>query len=328
MAVLGIESSAHTFGVGVSENGKLLANVKCMYKITDKGMIPSRVAEFHAGNAKAVIKEALEASGLSISDIEAVSYTKGPGLGPCLRIGQLSAMTLAETLNIPVYPVNHAIGHIQIAAHLSGMKDPLAIYVSGGNSQILGVAEEPKGVKRYHIYGETLDIGLGNMIDNFARAAKLNPAWGSTVAEVAEGGKYIQMPYTVKGMDFTFTGLLTNAVKALSSNSVKDVAYSLQETAFSMVVEASERALLLSGKQGVILCGGVAQSKRLKEMLNEMSGSHGQRFFVAPNEYNADNGAMIAYVGELMHKHGSKPKSSELVVKQRYRIDEVELQWL
>ncbi|MCL5679963.1 MAG: tRNA (adenosine(37)-N6)-threonylcarbamoyltransferase complex transferase subunit TsaD [Candidatus Marsarchaeota archaeon] len=326
MAVLGIESSAHTFGVGISEKGKILANAKEMYKITDKGMIPSRVAEFHSNNAKAVITDALKSSGLSLGDIEAISYTKGPGLGPCLRVGQLSALTLGEKLSVPVYPVNHAIGHIQITAHLSGIKDPLAIYVSGGNSQILGIADE--GLKRYHIYGETLDIGLGNMIDNFARAAKLNPAWGSTVAKVAEGGSYLQMPYTVKGMDFTFTGLLTHAVKSLPHNSLRDVAYSLQETAFSMVAEASERALLLSGKRGAILCGGVAQSKRLREMLGAMSNSHGCGFFVAPDEYNADNGAMIAYVGELMHRHGAKPKNSELGIKQRYRIDEVDLRWL
>ena len=326
MAVLGIESSAHTFGVGISDNGKILANSKEMYKITDKGMIPSRVAEFHAGNAKSVIQKAISESGIKLSEIEAISYTKGPGLGPCLRIGQLAAMTLSETLSVPLYPVNHAIGHIQITAHLSGFADPLAVYVSGGNSQILGITD--KGFKHYAIYGETLDIGVGNMIDNFARAAKLNPAWGSTVAKVAENGHYIQMPYTVKGMDFTFTGLLTNAVKALSANKLEDVAYSLQETAFSMIAEASERALLLSGKQGVILCGGVAQSKRLQEILAAMSKSHGAGFYTAPNEYNADNGAMIAYVGELMHKGGAKPKRRDYAVEQRYRIDGVELKWL
>ncbi|MCL4387533.1 tRNA (adenosine(37)-N6)-threonylcarbamoyltransferase complex transferase subunit TsaD [Candidatus Marsarchaeota archaeon] len=326
MAVLGIESSAHTFGVGISDNGRILANAKEMYKITDKGMIPSRVAEFHASNAKGVIQRALSESGISLSEVEAISYTKGPGLGPCLRIGQLAAMTMSEMLSVPLYPVNHAIGHIQIAAHLSGLKDPIAVYVSGGNSQILGITEQ--GFRHYSVYGETLDIGVGNMIDNFARAAKLNPAWGSTVAKVAENGHYIRMPYTVKGMDFTFTGLLTNAVKSLSSHKIGDVAYSLQETAFGMIAEASERALLLSGKKGVILCGGVAQSKRLREILAAMSKSHGVGFYAAPNEYNADNGAMIAYVGELMHKGGAKPKRGDYAVEQRYRIDGVDLKWL
>ncbi|MEM0154851.1 MAG: hypothetical protein QW814_03410, partial [Methanothrix sp.] len=159
MAVLGIESSAHTFGVGISENGKILANAKEMYKITDKGMIPSRVAEFHANNAKGIIQRAISDSGISLSEIEAISYTKGPGLGPCLRIGQLAAMTLSEMLSVPLYPVNHAIGHIQITTHFSGFKDPLAVYVSGGNSQILGITD--RGFRHYSIYGETLDIGVG-----------------------------------------------------------------------------------------------------------------------------------------------------------------------
>ncbi len=326
MAVIGIESSAHTFGVGISEKGRILANEKEMYKIASEGMIPSQVANFHMDNAKAVIERAISKSGLKLSEIEAVSFTKGPGLGPCLRVGQLSAMVLAETLSVPLYPVNHAIGHIQITTHLSGFEDPLAVYVSGGNSQILGI--EDNGQKRYHVYGETLDIGVGNMIDNFARAAKLNPAWGSTVAKIAEKGSYIPMPYTVKGMDFTFTGLLTHAVKALASNKVEDVAYSIQETAFGMIAEAAERALLLSGKKSLILCGGVAQSKRLQEILYAMAKSHNAGFYTAPNEYNADNGAMIAYVGELMYKGGAKPKLEDYKVEQRYRIDKVDLEWL
>jgi len=326
MAVMGIESSAHTFGVGISDNGKIIANAKRMYPITDKGMVPSRVSEFHASNAKHVIKEALEASGISLSDIDAISYTKGPGLGPCLRIGQISALTLANKLSVPVYPVNHAVGHVQITSHFSGIKDPIAVYVSGGNSQILGIS--PKPFKHYHVYGETMDIGIGNMLDNFARAAKLNPAWGSTVAKVSENGSYIDMPYTVKGMDFTFTGLLTFATKALGKSSVSDVAYSLQETSFSMVAEAAERALLLNRSHGVILCGGVAQSLRLRELLSGMAASHKSRFFAAGNEYNADNGAMIAYVGELMHKHKVHVNKSELTVEQRYRIDDMEIPWL
>src|SRR5208282_4673316 len=128
----------------------------------------------------------------------------------------------------------------------------------------------------------------------------LNPAWGSNVAKVALGGKYIQMPYTVKGMDFTFTGLLTNATGLLKKGDLADVAFSLQETAFAMLCEATERALLLTRKKEMILCGGVAQSDRLRAMLKAISKEHGTVFKVAPNEFNADNGAMIAVVAERM----------------------------
>ncbi len=323
MAVLGIESSAHTFGAGVTERGKILANCKSMYKIGGIGMIPMKVADFHARNARKVIQDAITKSCICEGDIEAIGYTKGPGLGPCLRVGQLSAKTLADSVGAPLFPVNHCIGHIEITRQSFGMKDPLVLYVSGGNSQILAIAEEP--FRHYKVYGETLDIGVGNMLDNFARAAGLVPAWGSKVAEVAKGGSYIRMPYTVKGMDFAFTGILTHSIKALSGSGVSDVAYSLQETSFAMLCEATERALMLSGKMELLACGGVAQSSRLKAMLGAMARAHGVRFGAAPDEFNADNGAMIAVVAEEMLRSGSEPEPP--AIDQRSRPDAVRITW-
>lgn len=165
------------------------------------------------------------------------------------------------------------------------------------------------------------------MLDNFARSAKLNPAWGSTVAKVAKGGRYLNMPYTVKGMDFTFTGLLTNAAEQFNGNSIADVAYSLQETAFSMLCEATERALFLTRKRELALCGGVAQSERLREMLGCIAVSDDVRLGVAPNEFNADNGAMIALVAEKMFRAKVKLKESDFAVNQKYTIDKTVVVW-
>ena len=289
-----------------------------MYGITNKGIIPSKVADFHANNVKSTLNEALKVSKIKIEDIDAVGYTKGP-IGSCLQIGQIAARSFAQRYKLPLFPVNHAVAHIEITKNLFKMKDPIALYVSGGNSQILAMVNEP--YKHYHIYGETFDIGVGNMLDSFARAAKLNPAWGSTVAKVAKGGKYIQMPYTVKGMDFTFTGLMTNALKLLETRNIEDVSYSLQETAFSMLCEALERALFLTRKRELVLCGGVAQSERLKSMLKIISKTHKVKFGVAANEFNADNGAMIAIVAENMFKSKIKFSESDLTVDQKYRIN-------
>jgi N6-L-threonylcarbamoyladenine synthase len=323
MAVLGIESSAHTFGVGIIENGKIIANRKRMYKIGKTGMIPVKVAEFHSKNARSVIESAIAEAGISIADIEAIGYTKGPGLGPCLRVGQLSAKTLAVSIGVPLFPVNHGLGHIEVTRQAFHMHDPIALYVSGGNSQILALDEQP--FRHYKVYGETLDIGVGNMLDNFARAAGLNPAWGSTVAKVALGGSYIQMPYTVKGMDFAFAGILTHATKALSYTGVSDVAYSLQETSFAMLCEAVERAIMLTGKKELLTCGGVAQSARLKEMLSLMAMEHAVRFVAAPDELNADNGAMIALVAEKMLYSGARPEAP--IINQRSRPDSAVVTW-
>ncbi|MGC8478949.1 MAG: KEOPS complex N(6)-L-threonylcarbamoyladenine synthase Kae1 [Candidatus Micrarchaeia archaeon] len=327
MITIGIESSAHTFGVGIVEDGRIIANVKSMYPISNKGIIPMKVADFHQKHAAKMIRKAMEEAGINASEIDAVGYTKGPGIGPCLRIGQLSAIALATSIGKPVYPVNHAVGHIEITKHIYGINDPLVLYVSGGNSQILGI--EMKPYPHYHVYGETFDIGVGNMLDSFAREAGLNPAWGSTVAKVAENGKYVKMPYTVKGMDFTFTGLLTNAVSQLKEGkSTEDVAFSLQETAFSMLCEATERALMLTQKKELIACGGVAQSERLDQMLKLVASSHRKKFYVAPNEFNADNGAMIAVVAEKMHKNRENISIEKPTINQRYRIDSFKLAWI
>lgn len=325
MAVLGIESSAHTLGIGIADNGKIVANVKRMYDVGSSGMIPSKVADFHAKNVGRLLKEAFLRCGLGIDDIEAVGYTKGPGIGSCLRMGQLAASALSEKYGLPLYDVNHAVAHIEITKHLFHLADPLVLYVSGGNSQILAIEKAP--YRHYHVCGETFDIGVGNMLDSFARSAGLDPAWGSSVARVAEGGRYIELPYTVKGMDFTFTGLLTSAIKTLKNRNLKDVAYSLQETAFAMLCEATERALLLKNRKELIVCGGVAQSKRLRQMLSIMAGSHGARFCVAPDEFNADNGAMIALVAEKMLDAGIKANIKRCTINQRYRIDSVRIGW-
>jgi N6-L-threonylcarbamoyladenine synthase len=324
LLVLGIESSAHTLGVGIVEDGKVLANEKEMYKIDGGGILPAKAADLHTANVKIVLERALATASCTINDIGAIGYTRGPGLGPCLRVGELAALTLAREHSLPLLPVNHAVAHIEVTRQLARAKDPLVLYVSGGNSQILALSETP--FRHYHIYGETFDIGVGNMLDGFARAAKLVPAWGSSVQKLAEGGTYVPMPYSVKGMDFTFTGLLTHSTRLLQKVNKRDVAYSLQETTFAMLCEATERALLLNGKDTLLLSGGVAQSRRLAEMLGIMAKSHRAKMHVAPNEFNADNGAMIAVVAEKMLL-GHRKRQLPLGVDQKYRVDSVEIWW-
>lgn len=319
MLVLGIESSAHTFGVGIVKDGKVIANVKSMYDVGTTGMIPNKVAEFHAQNFSDVIKKALEAANVSVGQLEGIGYTRGPGLAPCLQVGQLAAKTMANKLKIPIAPVNHGIGHIEIARDAAKMKEPIVLYVSGGNSQILKLTNKP--FRHYQVLGETFDIGIGNMFDSFARALKLKPSWGSTVEKVAEGGKYIDMPFTVKGMDFSFTGLQTHATKLIGKVSDKDLCFSLREVSFSIVCEATERALLLTNSKEIIVCGGVAQSQRLRQMLNDIAKEQGVKFGAAANEFNADNGAMIAFVAERMLKSGFKIDMKDCDIEQRYRVE-------
>ncbi|HUB92650.1 MAG TPA: tRNA (adenosine(37)-N6)-threonylcarbamoyltransferase complex transferase subunit TsaD [Candidatus Saccharimonadales bacterium] len=319
MLTIGLESSAHTFGVGVADNGKILSNEKAMYRIGGGGMIPAEVAETHIANAEDVIGRALDSAGISTGEIEGVGYTMGPGMGPCLQVAQLAAKTLASRLKVRIVPVNHCVAHAEIARRYGKLRDPVMLYVSGGNSQILTI--EGKPFRHYSVAGETFDIGIGNMLDSFARNMHLVPAWGSSIEKNASGGRYIPLPYTVKGMDFSFTGLLTRSTELIPEERREDLCFSIQETAFSAICEATERAMLLKNKGEIGICGGVAQNSRLRSMLGLVAKEHGASFGYAPDEFNADNGGMIAFVAEKMLKEGMHTPVSRCEIRQRYRTD-------
>jgi glycoprotease/Kae1 family metallohydrolase len=323
MICIGMESSAHTIGIGIVDGRKVLANERSTYQPKYAGIHPRKAADFLSREFEPVLKRALEKSGVELGDIELVAFTMGPGLGACLKIGLTGAKMMAQELGRPILGVNHALAHIEVARVLCRCRNPLVVYVSGGNTQII-VLEN----RRYRVMGETLDIGLGNLIDSVGRSMGLEHAHGSVVEKMAREGRYIPLPYSVKGMDLVFTGLLTEAQNSLKNRRKEDVCYSLQETAFSMLVEATERALALTRSRELILCGGVAQNSRLQEMLREMAKPHGCRLFVTEGQFNADNGAMIALTANLMYKAGVRMKLGECRAVQKMRVDESEVRWL
>ncbi len=317
MIVLGIESTAHTLGIGVVEDGEILSNVFHTFKPEKgKGLLPRDVADHHVNVFPLVLKESLKKAGVSIKDIDLIAFSQGPGIGAPLKISLVAAKYLGLKYNIPIIGVNHCFAHLKISEHLTGLKNPLYVYTSGGNTQII---VEKDG---FHILGETLDIGIGNLFDTFLRDVGLE-GHGSILEKLARRGLYIPLPYSVKGLDLVFSGLLTEASKKLKTNKIEDVAYSLMMTSFSMVVEVAERALLLEDKDSLIVCGGVAQNKTFQKMLKIMCEENEVKFGVAPNEFNRDNGAMIAYAGYIEYKKkGTKP-IKEWHSIQNYRIDMV-----
>ncbi len=321
MIALGIESTAHTLGIGIFDDERMLSNEKKMYVPKFTGIHPRKAAEQHANEFGGLLKAAIGKAGIKPSEIDLVGFAQGPGLGACLKVGVVGAKSLALLLEKPILGVNHCIAHIEISKLYTKTTDPLVVYVSGGNTQIIIKGKD----RRYRVLGETLDIGLGNLIDVFGRDMGLERAHGGVIEKMALGGKYVELPYVVKGMDLSFTGLQTEARKKLNGHSQQDMCYSLQETAFSMMTEATERALALTRKRELILCGGVAQNKRLQEMLALMGAEHGARFGVAPNEFNADNGGMIAYTALYLYKLGHRMKMSEAKAIQKFRTDQVEV---
>ncbi|MCX8205699.1 MAG: KEOPS complex N(6)-L-threonylcarbamoyladenine synthase Kae1 [Candidatus Micrarchaeota archaeon] len=318
LCTLGIESTAHTFGIGVCRSGKILANASRTYSQKFGGMKPSDAADHHALAAEDVLCEALRHAGITMRDVGLIGYSKGPGLAPCLRIGRAVAVLCSSILNVPILPVHHSLAHIEIGRHTCGMEDPLVIYVSGGNTQLLILK---KG--RYSVLGETLDIGLGNAIDTLARSLGLEKAHGGEIERLARTGKYFELPYTVKGMDFAFSGLVTKCEQVSRDHSHEDIAHSFQETAFAMLCEAAERALMITHKKEILLCGGVAQNTRLQGMVAGMAEENGVRFGCPEPQYNRDNGAMIAYTaGYLYHKFGHKYPDTDCGILPRYRIED------
>lgn len=326
MICIGIEGTAEKTGVGiVDSDGKILSSVGKALIPESGGIHPREAAEHHASNIVPLIKEAIYESKLSLQDIDLVAFSKGPGLGPALRTVATAARTLSLRLKIPIVGVNHCIGHVEIGKLTTGAVDPVTLYVSGGNTQIIAF-----NTGRYRVFGETLDIAIGNCLDQFSRSVGLGHPGGPKIEELAKKSKnYSDLPYTVKGMDLSFSGLLTAAIRKYETGeSLEDVCNSLQETAFSMLVEVTERALAHTKKKEVLLCGGVAANHRLREMLSVMSQEHYVEFKMPPLKYCGDNGAMIAWMGQLMHKSGLILGTDNTKVLQKYRTDQVDVPWV
>lgn len=322
MICLGIETTSHTFGIGiVDEKGNVLTNERSFY--TPKkgsGIIPRDAAQHHSENASTVLKKALTNSKLKMSDIDIIAFSAGPGLPQCLRIGAVFARALALKHDKPLVPVNHCVAHIEVGKMTTKSKDPVVLYLSGGNTQVIAFAEG-----KYRVFGETQDVPIGNALDMLARGLNLEMPGGPKIESLAKKGNYIELPYVVKGMDLSFAGLTTEAIKKFSNGAkAEDVAYSFQETCFAMLTEVTERAVAHTDKEEVMLVGGVAANKRLQEMLRIMCEERGAKLFVVPMEYAGDNGVNIAWTGILAYQKRYEVSIEDSHIKQKWRVDEVE----
>jgi N6-L-threonylcarbamoyladenine synthase len=333
---LGIESTAHTFGCCVLEAdpgknaGKIISDTRDVYKPqSGSGIHPREASRHHGDVSSAVLKKAIQQANIHVKDLDVVAYSAGPGLGPCLRVGAVVARALCSYYNKPIIPVNHALGHVELGMMLTSATDPLVLLVSGGHTMILAFSQG-----RWRIFGETLDITVGQLFDQFGRSIGLASPCGSEIEKMANKGSgvLINLPYVVKGNDVSFSGLLTSAVRFASSNTTRDrfsdVCYSLQETAFAMLVESVERALSFTGKKEVLIVGGVAANYRLSEMLSVACKRHGSNFFACPINYAGDNGAQIAWPGLREYVAvGKNVDISQSFVRQAWRIDTVDVRW-
>ena len=327
MISLGIEGTAHTLGIAVVEEAdgkcRVLSNETRMYRPKQGGIHPREAANHHAMHFPSLLKEAIDKASISLKEIDLIGFSIGPGLGPCLRTVATAARVLALKYKKPLMGVNHCIAHLEIGKALTGSNDPVLLYASGGNTQVISLLK-----RRYRIFGETLDIGIGNCLDKFGRAIGIPFPAGPRIEKIAKNGeKYIPLPYSVKGMDVSFSGILTASLALTKKERIEDIAYSLQETCFSMLAEVTERAMAHLEKDEVLLGGGVASNARLQEIMARMAKERGAKFFVPPRSYLVDNGAMIAWTAILMYEAGYRMELEDTKVRQNFRTDEVEVKW-
>jgi N6-L-threonylcarbamoyladenine synthase/protein kinase Bud32 len=323
---LGIESTADNLGIGIVTSEKeVLANYIDVHVPSQGGIHPREAARHHSENMGRVIKKTLEQAGITMKQVDIISFAQGPGLGPCLRTGATGARALSSFLSKPLVGVNHCVAHVEIGRMATGAKDPLTLYVSGGNTLVSGYESS-----RYRIFGETLDIAIGNCLDSFARAAGLEYPGGPDIEKKAkQGNNLIQLPYVVKGMDLSYSGLLTHILSELEKgeHNIEDLCFSLQETAYAMLGEITERALAHTGKTELLLTGGVAANKRLGKIVQSIAAEHDATSYIVPIKLAADNGAMIAWTGLIAYKAGYKTQIENSYVNPNWRMDQVVIPW-
>jgi len=329
MNCIGIEGTAHTIAAGVveekSEKCQVLSNIIKIYRPKQGGIHPREAANHHATYVAEIIKESLSKARIDISEIDLVAFSKGPGLGPCLRTAATAARALSLSIDKPIMGVNHCVAHLEIGrGTLNNCNDPVLLYTSGANTQVIAFAEG-----KYRVFGETLDIGIGNCLDKFGRSVGLEFPCGPKIEKLAEMGEnYLELPYSIKGMDIAFSGLLTAAEQFYKhGKKLEDICYSIQETTFAALTEVTERAMAHTEKNEVLLGGGVASNVRLREMVETMACDRGARCFVPKKDLCIDNGAMIAWLGLIMYKSGLRMEIKDSHIDQRFRTDMVEVNW-
>lgn len=329
---LGIETTAHTLSFGLVDGEGIPYPSASDTLRPDKGGIhPREAADHHKDVASMLFTKAMEMHSISPSDIGAVAYSQGPGLGPCLRVGAAIARGLATKMDVPLIGVNHCVAHIEIGRQQCGCDDPVLLYVSGGNTQVIARLNG-----RYRVLGETLDIGIGNMLDKFARNQGIPFPGGPKIEQLAaeylsenptptmEG---LQLPYAVRGMDLAFSGLLTAAQRLIDNGApLNAVCWSLQEHAFASCVEVAERAMAHTGKSELLLGGGVACNNRMREMCNLMASDREGTSHAPPRMYCIDNGTMIGLLGWLELQKRTTPLD-ESAIDQYLRTDQTPIVW-
>ena len=320
--VLGIETSCDETAVGVVRGRTLLANViasSVEEHARFGGVVPEIASRAHLEAMQPTIKKALADAKVSLSDIDAIAVTAGPGLVGALLVGVGSAAGLAIGLDKPIYAVNHLSAHISVdyLTHKQEIEPTIALLVSGGHSSLLQVNDITSSVVKL---GQTIDDAAGEAFDKIARVMKLGFPGGPAIDAMAKDGSAtaIDFPrglttsndWQTRPYDFSFSGLKTAVARYLESvpDYVRaDVAASFQESIVDVLMLKALAACKESGIDSLVIAGGVAANSRLRAVAAERCEKAGITLRIPAPGLCTDNGAMVASLGALMAAAGRAP---------------------
>ncbi len=331
MLVLGIESSCDETGAALYDTAAGLLSHALHSQIAMHnaygGVVPELASRDHIRRVVPLTRQVLVEGGRTLTDLDGIAYTQGPGLAGALLVGAGMARALAYALNIPAVGVHHLEGHL--LSPLLADNPPafpfVALLVSGGHTQIMHVA----GVGRYAILGDTLDDAAGEAFDKTAQLLGLGYPGGPALSRLAESGDAsrfsLPRPMLNSGdFDFSFSGLKTAVLTLVRKEGLAcaaDIAAAFQEAAVEVLVAKSLAACRQSAASRLVVAGGVGANRRLRERLSREASRDGVEVFYPRLEFCTDNGAMIAYAGAQRLVHAQPDLS--FVVRPRWNLAEL-----
>ncbi len=321
MIILGIESSCDDTSAAVIKDCVLLSNVIASQKVHEAygGVVPELASRAHQQNIVPVVSEAIKQAGISKSDIDAIAFTRGPGLPGSLHVGTSFSKGLALALNIPLVDVNHLHGHV--LAHF--IKDNentvvpsfpfLCLLISGGNSQIIKV-NSPTDME---IMGQTIDDAAGEAFDKCAKVMGLPYPGGPYIDELAQQGDPNRFKFSkphIEGYNYSFSGLKTSFLYTLRDNiklnpnfieeNKADLAASLQKTIIDTLMDKFDKAVKATGIRTVAISGGVSANSGVRNAVQRYCDRRGIKAFIPKRSFTTDNAAMIAVAGHFKFLNG------------------------
>tara|TARA_B100000963_G_C22561318_1_gene641503 strand:- start:165 stop:1193 length:1029 start_codon:yes stop_codon:yes gene_type:complete len=315
--ILGIESSCDDTSAAVIRNGKVLSNIVASQEIHAKygGVVPELASRAHQQNIVPVVQQAIEQAGINKDDLNAISFTKGPGLMGSLLVGSSFAKSLAMGLNIPLIDVNHMQAHI--LAHFIEEENTrfppfpfVCLTISGGHTQIVKVSN----YFEFEILGETIDDAVGEAFDKSAKILGLSYPGGPLVDRYAQQGNPKAFSFTkpkVGDLDFSFSGLKTGILyfiqKKLEENprfiqeNIYDICASIQYTIVEILMDKLKNTVQKTGIKHIAIAGGVSANSEIRKRLQLAQNQWGWTTYIPKFEYTTDNAAMIAIAGYLKY---------------------------